>query len=121
MSGFGASAWGEDIPKKIDEDMALRLAAESNHGGLKYLDSYDYEGPSTWTPPFYEFDGLGPVTGSFGFFAVNPWTGDVWSLWDCKKLGTPASRRDLAKIRERFTAEELKQYAKLSRLHPKCM
>ncbi|HUC60433.1 MAG TPA: hypothetical protein VMF53_00605, partial [Alphaproteobacteria bacterium] len=62
-----------------------------------------------------------PRDGSFGYFAVNPWTGDVWNLWGCHKMSTPALRKSQAAIRKRFTADESKHYAELRRLKPGCI
>lgn len=114
----GASRAAE-LPWKIDEQTAQRLAAEA----------YDREMDPKWfdfdpgmSHRFFEFDGLNQSSnGSFGFFAVNPWTGDVWALWGCHKLSTPALRKSQAEIRRRFTHEELKHYARLSRLKPDCV
>jgi hypothetical protein len=69
--------------------------------------------------PFLSFQALS-VTSTVGFFAVNPWTGDVWALWGCHKLDTRALRKDQAAIRRKFSATELKQYARLSALKPFC-
>jgi hypothetical protein len=109
-----------NLPPKVDEAMAHRLAAEANGPGYK-LDWFDYS--AAMSPPFFVYDGLNkpPVNGSFGFFAVNPWTGDVWNLWGCHKLSTPALRKSQAEIKKRFTPEELKHYAELSRLRPDCI
>lgn len=119
--GHGAAARDADIPWKINKSTAQRLAAEGFFGGAK-LDRGLFEDDGDSNPPFFVFDGLNrsPVNGSFGFFAVNPWTGDVWNLWGCHKLSTPTLRESQAKIRHRFTATEMKQYAKLSRLKPDC-
>jgi len=109
-----------EIPWKIDEPTAQRLAAEAHYGADKYLDAFDDD--SNLSRPFFVFYGVNesPAEGSFGYFAVNPWTGDVWSLWGCRELSTPALRRSQAEIRKRFTREELKQYARLRRLKPEC-
>ena len=110
-----------EIPPKIDEPTAQHLAAEAHYGAGKYLDVFDYA--STMGRPFFVYYGLTepPVQGSFGYFAVNPWTGDVWALWGCHRLSTPALRKSQAVIRLRFTREELKQYARLHRLKPECI
>jgi hypothetical protein len=114
----------EDIPKyvpwKIDEEAAQKLAAEAN--GPRYeLNLFNYDAAISF--PFFVFNGLGgpPSEGGFGFFAVNPWTGDVWALWGCHKMSTPALRKSQAEIRKRFAPEELKRYAELSRLKPDCI
>jgi len=116
-----AAADRTDIPFKIDEATAQRLASEGHYGSDKQRDAFDY-GPRI-APPFFGFDGVNadPYEGSFGFFAVNPWTGDVWDLWDCRRLSTPLLRKSQAEIRRRFSREERKQYARLRRLKPECM
>jgi hypothetical protein len=110
-----------DIPWKLDKKSAQALAAlaagdSANPGDL------DPDLP-TVSPPFFVFDGISPspAEGSFGYFAVNPWTGDVWELWGCRRLSTPALRKSQAEIRGRFTSEELKQYARLRNLKPDCI
>lgn len=109
------------IPWKLDEPTAERLTAEAVFGADKYLDSFDDQG--NVNPPFFVYYGVNdaPAEGGFGYFAVNPWTGDVWALWGCHKLSTPALRKSQAAIRRRFTREELEQYARLHRLKPECI
>jgi hypothetical protein len=113
-----------EIPWKIDEPTAQRLAAEGHYGADKHLDSFDYDNniSSSLVPYFFIYYGLNdaPAEGGFGYFAVNPWTGDVWALWGCHRLYTPALRKSQAAIRRRFTRGELKQYARLRRLRPEC-
>lgn len=118
----GVATRAAEIPWKIDEPTAQRLAAEAHYGADKYLDVFDYD-TNRGDPPFFIFYGLTkpPVEGSFGYFAVNPWTGDVWALWGCHKLSTPPLRRSQAGIRRRFAREELKQYTRLRRLKPECI
>ena len=119
-----ATAREASIPQKVDEAAAERLAAEAVFGAHKLLEYFDYDEniSRTFTPPFLVFNGLSkpPAEGSFRFFAVNPWTGDVWNMWGCHRLSTPASRKSQAEIRGRFTAAEMKQYAKLRQLKPEC-
>lgn len=115
----GVAAREIRIPWKINESAAQRLAAEGDNSatGLEYFD-YDSNSGS-----FFVYNGLTkpPAEGSFGFFAVNPWTGDVWNLWGCHRLSTPALRKSQGPIRRRFSREELKQYARLRRLKPECI
>lgn len=119
-----ATARETSIPRKLDEPTAERLAAEAVFGADKLLEYLDYDEniSRTFTPPFIVFDGLSkpPAEGSFGFFAVNPWTGDVRNMWGCHRLSTPALRKSQAEIRRRFTAAEMKQYARLRSLKPIC-
>lgn len=105
-------------PFKIDERTASRLAVEAyDHG--RDPRSFDYD--PGMGQPFFVYDGINEPNGSFGFFAVNPWTGHVWALWGCHKLDTPARRRSLAEIRRPFTRKELSQYRRLANLKPFCI
>lgn len=115
----GVTASETRIPWKINESTARRLAAEGHYGADKGLEYFDYDSKSG---SFFVFDGLTkpPAEGSFGFWAVNPWTGDVWALWGCHRLSTPALRKSQAAIRRRFTPTEMKQYARFRRLKPEC-
>ncbi|MGH7032930.1 MAG: hypothetical protein ACREFL_04285 [Stellaceae bacterium] len=119
--GAAAIAKAAAVPWKVDSATALRLASQGNFEsdtGLQWFDPERYDGG-----PFFEFYGISkpPAEGSFGYFAVNRWTGDVWALWGCHKLSTPALRKSQAEIRRRFTRDELKHYARLSRLKPDCI
>ena len=115
---WGTTAARPDPPWKMDEQMAQRLAAEGYDHGVEEK-WFDFD-PGMGRP-FFVFYGLTESDGSFGYFAVNPWTGDVWALWGCRKLSTPVLRRSQAEIRRRFTREELKHYPRLARLKPECI
>jgi hypothetical protein len=117
----GLSAQETKIPWKVDVSTARRLAAEGQFGVDKHLDSFDYD--RKLNQPFFEYYGINdpPAEGGFGYFAVNPWTGDVWALWGCYRLSTPALRKSQAAIRGRFTPDELKQYTRLRHLKPECV
>jgi hypothetical protein len=112
------SAWAEDIPIKVTEREAYQLL----HKAKPIPKTAFYDG---WRSPggtFYSY-GLWSVTreGSGGYFAVNPWTGDVWDLWACgKRYSTPALRKAQAAIRKRFTPAEMKEYPRLRDLDPGC-
>jgi hypothetical protein len=111
-----------DIPKKLDENMASILASLAFGHQISPLD-FNPEN-SEIAPNFFVFYGLSPppaIMGSFGIFAVNPWTGDVWALWFCKKITSPAARNFQAQIRRLFKPEEMKQYSRLRHLEPPCM
>ncbi|MBV9859643.1 MAG: hypothetical protein JO038_06025 [Alphaproteobacteria bacterium] len=105
---------------KIDEPLARHLASEA-YSGDSSIEPYLEREPKI-SLPFITFNGLTvpPAEGSFGYFAVNPWTGDVWALWGCHRLSTPALRRSQAEIRRRFSRSEMRRYARLRRLKPKC-
>ena len=90
-------------------------------GQTSICNSFDDQG--NVNPPFFIYYGINdaPAEGGFGYFAVNPWTGDVWALWGCHKLSTPALRKSQAAIRRHFGRNELKQYARPRRLKPECI
>ena len=115
----GVALSADQIPGKIGEDVARHLVGQG-YGAWseKWLEPEPY-----MSDLFFVFDGLNkpPVNGSFGFFAVNRWTGDVWALWGCHKLTSPALRRSQMAIRRCFTGAEMKQYARLRRLKPECI
>jgi len=116
----GVVARESQIPWKIDEATARRLAAEGHYGADEGLEYFDYDSNDG---AFIVFNTISrpPANGGFGYFAVNEWTGDVWALWGCHRLSTPALRKSQAAIRREFTREELKQYARLRRLKPECI
>mgnify|MGYP001555261639 FL=1 len=99
-----------------------RIEDELPDGLLAYKKYFVYQEYNK-DPHFIIFYGINksPAEGSFGFYAVNPWTGDVWQLWGCYKLTSPALRKSQAAIRKRFTQAELKHYTELSDLKPECI
>ncbi len=108
-----------EIKKKLDEPKSYQLISRvygDLHGGF-----FEYSPAVDKT--FYVYQGIGrPGTeGGFGYFAVNPWTGDIWALWGCYKINKPRLPALKAEIRRRFTPEELRQYRRLSRLKPDCV
>jgi hypothetical protein len=110
------------IPWKIDREAARHLAAEAVQNGFHDHDFDD--GNDQTKPPFLLFEVFLPppaTWGMYGFFSVNPWTGDVWALWGCNRLSTPAVRKLQAEIRRRFSVREAEDYARLRRLKPDCI
>jgi len=106
------------IPWRVNEETAKRLVAEAVYETDNYMNAYDFDSGDR---SFIIFNtNSAPAEGGFGFFAVNRWTGDVWALWGCHRLSTPALRKSQAAIRRRFSPAQMKQYARLSRLKPEC-
>ena len=118
LSGQKTSARSTRVALKVDADVALRLVAEA-YSDPPHPEWFDYN-PHADDDSFFDFQGITEIS-TFGFFAVNPWTGDVWALWGCHKLSTPALHKDQAAIRRKFTPSELKQYKRLSALRPDCI
>lgn len=109
------------FPPKIDEATAERLVSEANFNDERHVDDLEYDGPAA-NGDFFQFTLVTSYGPSFvaGFSAVNPWTGDVWDLWSCKRLSTPLLRRSQARIHALFTGAERKRYPALRRLKPFC-
>jgi hypothetical protein len=105
-----------DVRPKIDSETARRLAAEAYDWKLKYTE-YDHDERL--------FMIIAPLGGEYAtapvsWLAVNPWTGDVWDLWRCRRLSTALLRKSQAAIRRSFRRKELPQYARLRALRPVC-
>jgi hypothetical protein len=115
----GAEAYVTKIPYKINQKMALRLLIAADAGASQVPDQISYDGITFDGPPFYSFSHA-DARGAFDYWSVNPWTGDVWDLWTCKKISTSASLSLQTKIRKRFTQEEMKQYDLLAAVKPQC-
>jgi len=87
---FDTTAWGETA-KKIDVENAEKLVRKAVDKSMSD-DTFDYD--RRQDSPFITFQAFGGgEAGSNGYFSVNPWTGDVWALWGCKTLSTPALRK----------------------------
>jgi len=102
-------------PKVTSWDEAARLIDESID---ETQPSFDW---GSEPDNFYYLVGVGLEAGSFGDFAVNVWTGDVWDLWDCQLLSSPALQKSKAAILDRYLPRELKFYHQLHKLHPVCI
>lgn len=129
LAASGARGDEIKIPWKIDAKTALTITVLAIGHGIQ-SDDFAFTSPKELAvmppigdPPFFEFYGLSAPTsnGSFGYFFVNPWTGEVWASWGCYKLTSRGARKIQTRIRKRFTAAALKQYAELSRLKPECI
>lgn len=84
-----------DIAKKISLKDGARLAAEAVGGSAR---SMDFDGKMA--PPYYVYAWLGNgLLAVMGFLEVNPWAGDVWDMWSCNRLSTPALVKPQARIR----------------------
>ncbi|MEA1651820.1 hypothetical protein UAJ10_22750 [Nitrospirillum sp. BR 11164] len=60
--------------------------------------------------------------GHYAEVAVNPWTGDVWDVWRCKKVKKPelqAAQKVLKEIN--FSAAESRLYNDLAKWRPLCL
>jgi|SRR5208283_5912598 len=108
--------------KRISLDEGRELASEivkvHNPGpGVSLTSS-----PRGFDPDFYFFCATWPnPTGSpvIGYFAVNPWTGDVWNADDCEHLTSKSVQKTQADIRKRFHFKR-EEYAKLREKMPLC-
>ncbi|MGH6737942.1 MAG: hypothetical protein ACREDY_02715 [Bradyrhizobium sp.] len=110
-----ASAATPHEPSTIGEGEAMRLASQAYRWPEKNI-WYDRRERSFFV--------LAPLGGEVGapvtWLGVNPWTGDVWDIWECKRLSTARLRRSQAAIRRRFPPGEMQRYARLHALRPTC-
>jgi hypothetical protein len=104
-----------NVSQKVDTETAQRLAAEAYNWPERYI-WYDRRDRSFFVVAPLGGEYEAPVT----WLAINPWTGDVWNVWQCKRLSTATLRKSLAAIRRRFRRNELPQYARLHALRPVC-
>jgi hypothetical protein len=106
-------------PRKINVQEARKLAYEAVkvHNPGADLSST----PRGDDPDFYFFAATWPnPAGSpvIGYFAVNPWTGDVWDE-GCRRLESPSLKKLQAQIRKRFGFRKGK-YLELRAKKPVC-
>lgn len=84
--------------RTISQDTARKLV----HDALVTLNK---SGPSVkiarfrydYAPEFYAFAATWPNPDGdplIGYFAVNPWTGDVWDIMGCKRITSPAIEKE---------------------------
>jgi len=122
LSTMGSEAFGHEIDKKIDVEMAQKFALAAVKPAFEDVEMSKM--PDDYAPPFIMFEGADfQLPGSFmvGHFAVNPWTGDVWDTGGfCRRLTTPALKEMQAKIRRSFSRKEKEAYDRLHKLKPWC-
>ncbi|MDE1145623.1 MAG: hypothetical protein PW843_03250 [Azospirillaceae bacterium] len=104
---------------KLSEDQAISLG----NIALGLVDDRGFlDGGFGNDPPFYGFFAYrAHGNGHFAEVAVNPWTGDVWDSWHCKKMDKPelrAAQKVLKKINFPQVDEDLYKY--LANMRPEC-
>jgi hypothetical protein len=76
-----------------------------------------------WAPEFYTFQAWRPNPGNGPlltyYFAVNPWTGDVWDAIGCERITSPALEKEQESIFRRAHLSADRQKA-LSEKSPGC-
>jgi len=113
---FSTPAFAVEVEEKVDKELGEELVALANVVGHGALDG-------GWREDgFFIYQLWGESYGTKGWFAVNPWTGDVWDTMagpNCKHYTTPALAKEQEQIKKRFTKAELKEYKHLSELKPR--
>ena len=107
-------------PRKLTVDEAQELANQpaSAHGPVDLTES-----PRPLDRVFYYFAATWPnPTGSpmAGYYAVNPWTGDVWDVSGCKRLDSETLRKRRDAIR-RESGVSKAAFARLRDKRPLCI
>jgi hypothetical protein len=106
--------------QKISLREAKQLAYEVikvHNAGADLINS-----PRSFDPDFFFFAATwANSSGSpiIGYFAVNPWTGDVWNSAGCEHLSSKRLERLQQDIRKRFHFSS-EDYAKLRAKKPMC-
>ena len=119
---FEHNADSADFSSKVNSNEAQHLVLLANPDATDESLYFDKRTEAE-AQLFFIFDGLSichGCNGSYGFFAVNKWTGDVWALWGCYKQRTRALQKAQVAIKRRFSPSELHDYQRLSRLKPEC-
>jgi hypothetical protein len=91
--------------RTISRDAANKLVREA-------LVALHEDGPSVkivrfrydYAPEFYSFTAMWPNPDGdplIGYFAVNPWTGDVWDVMGCRRITSPAIEKEQESIWKR--------------------
>jgi hypothetical protein len=119
-SALVATAVAQPPGRKIDIEEARKLVHEVVKGHNP--DASITSSPRAFDPDFYFFAATWPnPAGSpmIGYFAVNPWTGDVWNAAGCEHLTSKSIERLQQDIRKRshFKRED---YVKLREKKPMC-
>ncbi len=115
VSGALAESVAVKVGRKEAQHLAGRAVWNNARADVRYLDFQP-----GMAEPFITFQGVSPRS-TFGYYAVNPWTGDVWALGSCHKMTTPALSKAQEAIHRRFTAEEDRDYARLRDIKPWCI
>lgn len=103
IGGIACSAFAD--ARKISHNQAQELVRDA-------LVTLNLNGPSVriernrydYAPEFYVFMAWWPNPhGSpvLGYYAVNPWTGDVWDVMGCKRISSPAIQAEQRSILKR--------------------
>ena len=81
----------------LDDGTARQLVRQAlivmkQNGPSVSLVPYTY----SYAPEFWAYEAMWPNpngSGLSGYFAVNPWTGDVWETNACQKISSPAMKK----------------------------
>jgi hypothetical protein len=106
--------YAKDVDKKVDDRLGEKLIEllfdDSRKPGIEEVEGLQEN--------FLVYTVIGEREGMKSDYGVNPWTGDVWDLWECKRISTPSLQKAQGDIRKRYSPEELGQYNKLHMLRP---
>src|SRR5580658_1182521 len=96
--GLGALASGRTISLNDARKLVREaLVASDLNGPSVKIEPFRYD----YAPDFYAFMAWWPNPGGsplLGYYAVNRWTGDVWDVMGCKRISSPAIRREQESI-----------------------
>jgi hypothetical protein len=113
FSPFAAKA--EDVQEKVNIEAGADLVGLAIAGTIYQTENFGVPYKRNEMFLVYEIPG---EEGIFAWIAVNPWTGDVWDMNECKLLSNPALQKAQAKIKDQFSAKEIKEYERLHSIKP---
>jgi hypothetical protein len=101
----GVVCGSDTLSRTITRSEARRLVHEAlvalnQDAPSVKIEQYRYD----YAPEFYAFDATWPNPDGdplIGYFAVNPWTGDVWDINACKQITSPVLARQQEAIWKR--------------------
>jgi hypothetical protein len=98
---FGVAAQARTISQVTARRLVhLALAALNQEAPSVRVEHFRYD----YAPEFYAFAATWPNPNGdplIGYFAVNPWTGDVWEINLCKRITSPELKREREAIWKR--------------------
>src|SRR5258708_35248029 len=106
---LACSAYAKGIERKVSIVAGEKLLKLALRNTLYKYSVFD-DPPDHSSEIFLIYPILGATEGILTHFAINPWTGDVWDMNECRLLSNPQLLEAQVKIKKQFHGKELKEY-----------